>query len=67
MISFILQRGGIERVLIKLDRNLYFPSVERLREALSAHSIDEDSSIDYIILIDLSNVTQIDHTSLKVY
>lgn len=60
------KRGGIDRIVVKVDRNLYFPSVERLREALSAHSLDEDDSTNYLIIIDLSNVTQIDHTSLKV-
>jgi len=66
IISFELQDTLVEyQLVIKVDRNLYFPSVERFRDALSkAASLKSDQEV---IVVDFSRVTKIDHTSLKVY
>ena len=53
------------RVIVKVDRNLYFPSVERFRNALSKASTFKTNA-DRVIVIDLSRATEVDHTSLKV-
>ena len=50
-----------------MDSNLYFPSVEKFRNALSKATVfktdDEDNRV---MVIDLNRVTEVDHTSLKV-
>jgi len=50
-----------------VESNLYFPSVERFRNALSKATVfktdDEDNRV---MVIDLNRVTEVDHTSLKV-
>lgn len=51
--------------MIQPDRNLYFPSVDRFREALRS-AIESAEKSNSTILIDLSLLTQIDYTSLKV-
>jgi sodium-independent sulfate anion transporter 11 len=48
-----------------MDRNLYFPSVERFRNALTRVSM-YNTAPNRTIVIDMTRVTQIDHTSLKV-
>lgn len=61
----ILKGMEEEKVVIKMDRNLYFPSVERFRNALTK-AAPVKSSISRTIILDMSRVTQIDHTSLNV-
>ena len=51
-----------EHIVFRVDRNLYFPSVERFRQALSK----VNSTDSRMIVIDMSRVTQVDYTSLKV-
>lgn len=65
---FLKQKQGVgERIILRADRNLYFPSVERFRQELgkiSSESIDD--ATPKTIIIDMSHVSEIDHTSLKV-
>lgn len=61
------KQGVGERIILRADRNLYFPSVERFRQALgkiSSESIDD--ATPKTIIIDMSRVSEIDHTSLKM-
>lgn len=57
-----------EQIVFRADRNFYFPSVERLRQAMNKVVSDgnRDSTYSRAIVIDLSRVSEIDHTSLKV-
>lgn len=55
-----------ERIVLQADRNLYFPAVERFRQALSRVSHGGGTDSSRMIVIDMSRVTQVDHTSLKV-
>lgn len=60
-------QGESEHIVFRVDRNLYFPSVERLRQALSRVVSSENSdSLPRTISIDMGSVTQVDHTTLKV-
>ena len=52
-------------IVLRVDRNLYFPSVDRFRNALTKAAYSESSPARTIVL-DFSLVTQIDYTSLKV-
>lgn len=53
-----------EMVVLRVDRNLYFPSVDRFRNALTKATYSELSP--RTIVLDFSLVTQVDYTSLKV-
>ncbi|XP_057371356.1 sodium-independent sulfate anion transporter-like isoform X2 [Daphnia carinata] len=54
-----------ERVVLQADRNLYFPSVERFRNALTKVSIDVETK-NRVVVLDMGRVNQIDHTTLKM-
>lgn len=56
----------MEHVVIRPDRSLFFPSVERFRLSLSNVINNNDGTAPRTITIDMSRVSQIDHTSLKV-
>ena len=64
--SFAKQEGNEERIVLTMDRNLYYPSVERFRNSLTKVS-KYNTAPNRTIVIDMIRVTQIDHTSLKVY
>jgi sodium-independent sulfate anion transporter 11 len=49
------------RVVVKADTNLYFPGVEKFRQVLNKATDGETC-----VLVDLSHVTEIDYTALKV-
>lgn len=55
-----------ERVIIKADSSLYFPGVEKFRQVLSEATDEERGGRSSCLLIDLSNVREIDYTALKV-
>ena len=58
---------GAERIIVRADRSLYFPAVELFRHALSK-AVEESNSNQspQAIVIDMSRVNQVDHSSLKV-
>lgn len=60
-----IQEADEERVVLQADRNLYFPSVERFRNALTKVSIDVETK-NRVVVLDMGRVNQIDHTTLKV-
>lgn len=60
-----IQEADEERVVLQADRNLYFPSVERFRNALAKVSIDVETK-NRVVVLDMGRVNQIDHTTLKV-
>lgn len=49
------------RVVVKADTNLYFPGVEKFRQVLN-----EATDGETCVLVDLSHVTEIDYTALKM-
>ncbi|XP_046646442.1 sodium-independent sulfate anion transporter-like, partial [Daphnia pulicaria] len=49
------------RVVVKADTNLYFPGVEKFRQVLNKATDGETC-----VLVDLSHVTEIDYTALKM-
>lgn len=55
-----------KQLVIKVDRSLYFPSAERFRDVLgkATFKLNDENGV---IVIDFSQVAEIDHTSLKVY
>lgn len=55
-----------ERVIVKADTNLYFPGVEKFRQTLNEATDGETDGRSSCLLVDLSNVTEIDYTALKV-
>lgn len=55
-----------ERIVLVADRNLYFPGVEKFREALVAATAEESDDRNPCLLIDLAHVKEIDYTALKV-
>ena len=55
-----------KQLVIKIDRSLYFPSAERFRDALGKATLNLNDE-NRVIVIDFSQVAEIDHTSLKVY
>ena len=65
----IMQQGNQiteERVIIKASSNLYFPGVEMFRRALNEAIEDETDGRSSFLIVDLSNITEIDYTALKV-
>ena len=52
-----------EKIIVKVDSNLYFPGVERFRSALNKAAVGHRSQH---LIIDLSNLKAIDYSSLKV-
>lgn len=64
-LKLYLQQDDDEVVVVKADRNLYFPSVDRFREDLRKAS-ESRGETQRSILLDFSSVNQVDHTSLKV-
>ncbi|XP_046455001.1 sodium-independent sulfate anion transporter-like isoform X2 [Daphnia pulex] len=66
--SYIRYKQGVgERIILRADRNLYFPTVERFRQALGRIASDNpNESTPRSIVIDMSRVSQVDHTSLKM-
>ena len=65
-IVLLKQEGNEERIVLTMDRNLYYPSVERFRNSLTKVS-KYNTAPNRTIVIDMIRVTQIDHTSLKVH
>ena len=62
-----LQKGGDEWIVVKTDRSLYFPAVERFRRTLTKISgTPEGDTSSRTIVLDMSRVSHIDHTSLRV-
>jgi sodium-independent sulfate anion transporter 11 len=62
--NIFLQQGSKKtggRVVVKADTNLYFPGVEKFRQVLN-----EATDGETCVLVDLSHVTEIDYTALKV-
>lgn len=55
-----------ERVIIKVDTNLYFPGVEKFRQAINDALYGETKYQSPFLLVDLSSVKDIDYTALKV-
>ena len=55
-----------ERVIVKADTNLYFPGVEKFRQVLNEAIDGEAQGRSSCLLVDLSNVTEIDFSALKV-
>lgn len=61
-----------ERIIVKADRDIYYPGVESFREVLNLAQEDirpvklEEIGRNPCLIIDLSNVSEIDYTSLKV-
>lgn len=63
-----------ERIIVKADGNIYYPGVESFRKVLSlavedirtVKLADDQSYCSPYLLIDLSSVSEIDYTSLKV-
>lgn len=55
-----------ERIVVKADTNLHFPGVEKFRQALNKASEVNDDGKPPCLMIDLSPVTEIDYTGLKV-
>jgi len=53
-----------EKFVLRVDRNLYFPAVDRFRNALTKAAYSESSL--RTIVIDFALVTQVDYTSLKM-
>ena len=66
--NLLLAQGGSvlngEKFVLRVDRNLYFPAVDRFRNALTKAAYSESSL--RTIVIDFALVTQVDYTSLKV-
>lgn len=55
-----------ERVIVKADSNLYFPGVEKFRRSLNeATEVDAEGRTP-CLMVDLSNLTEIDYSALKV-
>lgn len=50
-----------EKVIVKADTNLYFPGVEKFRQVLN-----EATDGETCVMVDLSHVTEIDYTALKM-
>ncbi|XP_046449213.1 sodium-independent sulfate anion transporter-like [Daphnia pulex] len=55
-----------ERVIVKADSNLYFPGVEKFRRALNEASEVDAEGRSPCLMIDLSNLTEIDYSALKM-
>ncbi len=62
-----------ERIIVKSDGNIYYPGVESFRKVLSLAledlqtiKLDDQPNCSPYIIIDLSGVSEIDYTSLKV-
>lgn len=63
--TFLRQDDGKgECIVLQADRDLYFPSVERYRNALTR--LTYDLPIDRTIVLDMKRVSKVDYTSLKV-
>lgn len=55
------KKNNEEKVIVKADSNLYFPGVEKFRQVLN-----EATDGETCVMVDLSHVTEIDYTALKV-
>jgi solute carrier family 26 (sodium-independent sulfate anion transporter), member 11 len=53
-------------VIVKADCNLYFPGVEKFRRALSEATELDAEGRSPCLMVDLSNLTEIDYSALKV-
>ena len=58
--------GSEDNVVVKADINLYFPGVEQFRKALNKATLINTEGRHPTLVIDLSNLTSIDYSSLKV-
>lgn len=55
-----------ERVIVKADCNLYFPGVEKFRQALNEATEVDAEGRSPCLMVDLSSLTEIDYSALKV-
>lgn len=53
-------------MVVRADANLYFPGVEGFREALNQATETESFGNATSLMIDLTHVSEIDYTALKV-
>lgn len=53
-------------MIVRADANLYFPGVESFRDALNQATETESFGSSPSLIIDLTHVSEIDYTALKV-